>query len=735
MNECEILHVEEHEDASEKDPEAVLEQVERELKQVIQQIQILQGRKQRLTSRRDKIKDSIQQQKSAILSQRDWDRKDFPWSEELENKLQSVFGISRLRAHQLPTINATMSKVDAILIMPTGGGKSLCYQLPALISKGITLVVSPLVSLIEDQLMGLKELGVEARKLNASSTREEVNAVHFAMTDAKSPLKLLYVTPEKLAKSKRFMSKLQKMHEMGRFARLAIDEVHCCSQWGHDFRPDYKFLGIMRKMFPGTPILGLTATATSRVVNDVQKILDIQGCLILKASFNRPNLIYQVRPKSSSQKECNDEFQNLLEGEFRGQSGIIYTMTIKDAEELAKDLRARGIKVAPYHAQLEPEARTQIHRRWVENKYQVVVATIAFGMGIDKPDVRFVIHHCISKSMENFYQESGRAGRDGKPAKCIVFWRFADLSRQSTMVFTEQTGLENLYGLISYCIDSHRCRRNMIAEHFDERWEASDCMGMCDHCREPREKKKVDLTKYGQQLVDILTNAASLKERLTGPKLVDVLLGKGPTKLRVKGPAEKELNRERAENLVAFLLIDGFLKEDFHFTPYSTISYIVAGPKAEAGIAPSPMVIAGIRKVISDPKGPSLDLKGVEKTTKDLSQKSEQSVKETKGESESKSSKSKVSRSNNKERASGTNNHTSKSSSSKTSTTKREPSESHKSSSNTSAKRKRTPKDSDSGSDSDFNVNFELNSSDSEGPSTSKRNRVITIDSSEDGED
>ncbi|XP_037793066.1 ATP-dependent DNA helicase Q1-like [Penaeus monodon] len=729
MDECEILHVEEHEGNSEKDPEATLEQVERELKRVIQQIQILQGRKQMLTSKRDKIKDSIQQRKSAKLAQRDWDRKDFPWSEELKEKLQSVFKIPKLRAHQLPTMNATMSKVDAILIMPTGGGKSLCYQLPALVTKGVTLVVSPLVSLIEDQLMGLKELGVEAKMLNASCTKEEVNAVHFAMTDPKSPLKLLYVTPEKLAKSKRFMAKLQKMHEMGRFARLAIDEVHCCSQWGHDFRPDYKFLGIMRKMFPGTPILGLTATATSRVVNDVQKILDIQGCLLLKASFNRPNLIYQVRQKSSSQKECNDEIQNLLEGEFRGQSGIIYTMTIKDAEELAKDLRARGIKVAPYHAQLEPEARTQIHRRWVENKYQLVVATIAFGMGIDKPDVRFVIHHCISKSMENFYQESGRAGRDGKPAKCIIFWRFADLSRQSTMVFTEQTGLENLYGLISYCIDTYRCRRNIIAEHFDERWEASDCRGMCDHCQDPREVKKVDVTKYGEQLVHILTNAASLKERLTGPKLVDALLGKGPTKLRVKGPAEKELNRERAESLIAFLLIDGFLKEDFHFTPYSTISYIVAGPKAEAGIPPSPMEIAGIRKSISDPQGPSLDLKGAGKTNKDLFSKS---VKGTKSESESKNSKTKGSSGSiHKEHASDTYNHTG---SSKSTSSKQKPSENSKSSNGTSGKRKRIQKDSDSSSESD--VNFELNSSDSEGPSTSdnKKKRVITIDSSEDSD-
>ncbi|XP_071532180.1 ATP-dependent DNA helicase Q1-like isoform X2 [Panulirus ornatus] len=505
-----------------QDPETALKQVEQEVKSITQQIQILEGHKQKLLAKRDKLKDAIQQQRSAELAERDWEREDFSWSKELETIQKNVFKIPTLRAHQLPTINATMSGIDCILIMPTGGGKSLCYQLPALVSKGVTLVVSPLVSLMEDQLMGLKARGIQAKMLCAASTKEEVNDVHFDMTNSKSQLKLLYVTPEKLAKSKRFMAKLQKMHQMGRFVRLAIDEVHCCSQWGHDFRPDYKFLGIMRKMFSGTPILGLTATATSKVIQDIQKILDIQGCLVLKASFNRPNLFYEA-----------------------------------------------------------------------------VVATIAFGMGIDKPDVRFVIHHCISKSMENFYQESGRAGRDGKLAKCIIFWRFADLTRQSTMVFTEQTGLENLYGLISYCLDSHRCRRNIIAEHFDERWETADCQSMCDHCRTPRETKNLDTTKYGEHILMILTKATSMDQKLTGQKLIDLFMGKGPTKLRIKEATAAGLSRDRAENIVAFFLVDGFLREDFHFTPYNTISYIVPGPKAESGLSPSSLVVGGIRKLSS----------------------------------------------------------------------------------------------------------------------------------------
>ncbi|XP_063841072.1 ATP-dependent DNA helicase Q1-like isoform X1 [Scylla paramamosain] len=595
MDECEVLEVKET--FASHDPATELKKVELAIKKITQEIQLLQGHKQQLISKRDKLKDAIQQNKSAQLAQKDWDRKDFPWSKELQNIQESIFKIPRLRAHQLPTINATLSGVDCILIMPTGGGKSLCYQLPAHVSKGVTLVVSPLVSLMEDQIMGLKALNIEAQMLSASSGREQVNGVHADMTNPNSTLKLLYVTPEKLSKSKRFMTKLQKMHQMGRFARLAIDEVHCCSQWGHDFRPDYKFLGIMKKMFPGTPILGLTATATSRVIQDVQKILDIQGCLILKASFNRPNLFYEVRPKPSSHEECVRQIQHMLQKEFQGQSGIIYTMTIKDSEQLASDLRSHGLRVAPYHAQLDADVRSRVHTKWVKNEYQAVIATIAFGMGIDKPDVRYVIHHCISKSMENFYQESGRAGRDGEPAKCIIFWRFGDLARQSTMVFTEQTGLENLYGLIAYCLDGVRCRRNLIAEHFDEAWETSDCAGMCDHCKIPQEVKMMELGDYGQKLLLILEKSSSMDQRLTGQKLVDLFLGKGSTKQRVQGATAIGLPRETAENIVAYLLVDGFLKEDFHFTPYSTLSYIVPGPKAEAGIKPSPMAVGGSRKL------------------------------------------------------------------------------------------------------------------------------------------
>ncbi|XP_018020703.1 ATP-dependent DNA helicase Q1 isoform X2 [Hyalella azteca] len=594
-NDCIIIA----EEQGYSDPKTAVKSIDAALKKIDKEIQVLQDRRTVLQRRKAKLQDALQQQQSAELAQQDWQQEKYPWSSELRRQLSTSFGISELRPHQLPTMNATLSGTNCILIMPTGGGKSLCYQLPALLSKGVTLVVSPLVSLIEDQLLGLQRRGIKAASLTATSSKEDVACVMTGLTDAAWPCKLLYVTPEKLAKSKRLMARLQKAHQASRLARVAIDEVHCCSQWGHDFRPDYKFLGVLRQTFPGVPLLGLTATATARVVADVLKILNIPDCLVLKASFNRPNLYYEVREKSAVVKDSVQEIAELLQTRYRSQSGIIYTTTIKETLDLVADLRALGLKVAPYHGQMEADVRSKVHRKWTSNEYQAVVATIAFGMGIDKPDVRFVIHNSVSKSMENFYQESGRAGRDGAPADCLLFWRFGDMFKQSTMVFTEQTGLEKFYDVLAYCIDAARCRRMLLSEHFGERWNAAQCDGQCDHCRRPRETKQVDLTEHLQQLSAIITHAAASDQRLTGQKLLDAWLGKGATNLRVKSATNSKLTRTFAETVVVHLLLDMCLKEDFHFTPYSTLSYIVLGPKAEAGLPPSPLIVAGARKSLS----------------------------------------------------------------------------------------------------------------------------------------
>ncbi|XP_011139725.1 ATP-dependent DNA helicase Q1 [Harpegnathos saltator] len=559
--------------------------IDYELQQIETELQKLEDRKKILTQRKEKLRDDALLKKSFSLSKKNWNNEDFEWSTKLKKALKTTFKIEKLRDLQLPTMNAIMSNEDVILIMPTGGGKSLCYQLPAVISKGVTIVVSPLVSLMEDQLHGLRRFNVKATMLCAKADKDSVKMTMNALVDKTTDLKLIYVTPEYMAKSNRFMSKLQKAYELQNLACFAIDEVHCCSQWGHDFRPDYKFLGVLKSMFPSISLLGLTATAPAKIIVDVQKMLDISGCLVLRASFNRPNLFYEVRRKPSDKDTCLTMIENLLKNRFAGKSGIIYTTTIKDAEQLTTDLRQKGIKIGCYHAMLEAEYRSEVYSKWISGKYQAVVATIAFGLGIDKPDVRFVIHHCISKSMENFYQESGRAGRDGKKSVCIVLYRLADVFKLSTMVFQDKVGLQNLYKVLTYCLDQVSCRRSLIATHFEETWDKSDCVEMCDHCRKPGVVKDTDVAYYCRQLYQIMTKAVQNETRLTALKLVDAWYGKGATTLRVANVPVPKFTRETGEAIVGHLLANGYLQEDFHFSAYSTISYLKRGPKS--GLAAS----------------------------------------------------------------------------------------------------------------------------------------------------
>ncbi|TRY68473.1 hypothetical protein TCAL_09653 [Tigriopus californicus] len=564
--------------------EDTIESLENELSLVDGQIASLQERRAQLLRQKNNLIQAQENFRRAQLQNFNWESQDFAWSKKLTSTLQDIFDINFYRPHQLSCMNALLSKHDVMLIMPTGGGKSLCFQLPALMASGLTLVVSPLVALMEDQVMALKRKKINAEMLCADTPRAEVTRILNSMIDPASEMKLLYVTPEKLAKSKRFMAKLQNAYKRGLFSHLAIDEVHCCSQWGHDFRPDYKFLGVMKSLFPKVPILGLTATATSTVTEDTQKILNLKDCLVFKAAFNRANLFYEVRAKPSNTEDCIRELVQMLSEEFRNQSGIIYTLTIKDVETLAKDLKTQGIKAAPYHASLEAKQRSQTHRKWLSAEIQVVVATIAFGMGIDKPNVRFVIHHSISKSMENFYQESGRAGRDDQPAKCIAYYKFSDIFRISTMVFTEQTGLEKLYGIVAYCNNLDRCRRSIIADHFGEVWERADCNGMCDICQNQDNQTDLeDVGVYVEAVVQILDQAATTDSKMTALKLVNALLGRGEGKFKVLGWKPKDLSTDKAERIISKMLLEGYLKEDFAFTPYSTISYIILGRRTIQG--------------------------------------------------------------------------------------------------------------------------------------------------------
>ena len=313
-----------------------VETLQKQLEDVTAQLNSIQEEIDHLLGQQE----TLQQQKTSLISQLDelargqtrhynelqqdsekFETETFVWSSQVQHVLENSFRLKKFRPMQLSCVNATLAKYDVILVMPTGGGKSLCYQLPALIDEGFSLVISPLVSLMQDQMMSLDQLGIVSRTLNAHSSKEDVKSVHSMMISKPSTLKLLFVTPEKLAKSKQFMSKLQKANDMKLVSRIVIDEIHCTSQWGHDFRPDYKFLGILKRQFPAIPLLGLTATATDKVLEDIKKILSLRNCLVFKTSYNRPNLFYEVISKPTSHKAQLEEIVSIIKRRFKDQSG------------------------------------------------------------------------------------------------------------------------------------------------------------------------------------------------------------------------------------------------------------------------------------------------------------------------------------------------------------------------------------------------------------------------------
>ncbi|XP_051889615.1 ATP-dependent DNA helicase Q1 [Pristis pectinata] len=556
--------------------------LEIQIQELVEKQQALQERKQRLNKKIKKLTGDYEAGSSTApgASAEDWDKKDFPWSQKVGKTLKDVFKLQSFRPLQLQAINVTMAGKDLFLIMPTGGGKSLCYELPAVCSTGFTLVICPLISLMEDQLMILEQLNIPSTMVNSNSTKEHVKWVHDEMLNKSSKLKLLYVTPEKIAKSKVFMSKLEKAYQAGCLTRIAVDEVHCCSQWGHDFRPDYKSLGILKRQFPNVPLMGLTATATSDILEDVKKILCVPKGLTFTASFNRPNLFYEIRQKPSSFEACIEDMVRIINSRYKGESGIIYCFSQKDTEQVTMSLQKLGIAAGCYHANMEATAKSKVHKDWSLNIIKVVVATVAFGMGIDKADVRFVFHQSLSKSMENYYQESGRAGRDDLKADCILYYGFMDIFRQSTMVVMENVGQQKLYEMVAYCQDSRRCRRVQIAQHFDEVWESTKCNKMCDNCNCEASLEKIDITGYSSDLIKILKHAEQLEEKLTPLKLIEAWNGKGPSKLRLSSVSPPNLSRHEMEDVIVHLLLQEYLKEEFSFTAFATISYLKVAPKA-----------------------------------------------------------------------------------------------------------------------------------------------------------
>ncbi|HEV8632860.1 MAG TPA: DNA helicase RecQ [Chloroflexota bacterium] len=425
--------------------------------------------------------------------------------------LKRVFGYDAFRPLQGEIVRAILEGRDAFVLMPTGGGKSLCYQLPALLFDGLTVVVSPLIALMKDQVDRLQALGVPATFINSSLDPAEARARAAAV--ARGEVKLLYVAPERLV----LPGFLQLLERVGP-AFFAVDEAHCISEWGHDFRPEYRELKQLRARFPDTPLAAFTATATARVQADIVDQLGLEGAAHFRGRFDRPNLFYAVRPKRGAYEQLKTYLR------LRPGAGIVYCGSRATTESVAERLRADRFDALAYHAGLEPDERRRRQEAFARDDVRVVVATIAFGMGIDKPDVRFVIHYDLPKNLESYYQEGGRAGRDGDPSECILFYSYADAVKLQTFVqertspTERQAAAEGLRKMVDWA-ESTTCRRRALLAYFDEEPSgmADPC---CDRCLQP-----VELVDYTVPVQMFLSCAKRVGERFGVAHLLDVLRG------------------------------------------------------------------------------------------------------------------------------------------------------------------------------------------------------------------
>ncbi|KAG2805584.1 hypothetical protein PC111_g17739 [Phytophthora cactorum] len=471
----------------------------------------------------EQIEDDAAAAKNTEKAAPDW-KAQFQWTEQIHTLLTDTFHLPGFRSVQEEVINATLSKQDVFVVMRSGGGKSLCYQLPALFdgNAGFTVVISPLISLIQDQVMLFNDIAGEgsACKLSGEQSRGEASAIYKSLLASDSSLKILLITPEKLIKSKLLMSRLEKAYQTERLKRFVIDEAHCCSQWGHDFRSDYSKLGILKRQFPKVPILALTATATPRLAKDVKAILEIQNCVSFRTSFLRNNLHYEVMEKPAKDATAMDSLVRLVKSFSSSDTGIVYCLTRKETE-------------------------------------QVVVATIAFGLGINKPDVRFVIHFTLSKSIEGYYQESGRA---------------------------EVGGMLSMRSMIKYCEELSQCRQSSMAAYFGEAFESTTiCGGVCDNCkRDINTEDTIDLSEHSKALISITEDAKKLERRLTLKQLIDEFTSrKFAQEWTDLNPTIASISRSVCDTLVINLLLSNVLQPEISYTAYNTICYLVPGPRAQ----------------------------------------------------------------------------------------------------------------------------------------------------------
>ncbi|WRT64897.1 uncharacterized protein IL334_001836 [Kwoniella shivajii] len=558
----------------------------------------------------------------------DYQSSNFIFAPQVMQNLKNTFHLNHFRLCQEGVINAAVDGRDIVCVMPTGGGKSLTYQLPAVMGRGLTVVISPLLALIWDQVRGLKELGVECVMMTGATSTSEQNEIYERMRNGSSTgnkeIRLCYVTPEKVSKSKRLISTLEKLNEGGRLRRFVIDEAHCCSQLGHDFRPDYKKLSMLKTLFPRVPIQAVTATLSSKTLPDLLKILRLgpitdgraaksTGTVFFSAPLFRPNLHYKVLPKPSNAKSAIAAMGAWIQKNHPGQSGIIYCLSKKDTETVAEELRewSNGdIKTGIYHAGIGDYEKERIHVGWRQGKVNVICATIAFGLGIDKGDVRY-----MSKSLEGYYQETGRAGRDGQDSDCVLFYRGQDAARLSSLTYGDVDGSSKLQEMLRFAQDLRTCRKVAFAKYFSasahlsaSAWDAPDSLssssgstsscGICDNCLRPADSIITkDVTIETWKILKVAQAVERDGGRVTLANLADLVRGLGGGLFGVVGGGEgkkgkRKLNGEKEkvdleevggkitmskddiEALLTHLILLGYLSDSYHATAFSVNVYI-----------------------------------------------------------------------------------------------------------------------------------------------------------------
>ncbi|GJE97049.1 ATP-dependent DNA helicase-like protein [Phanerochaete sordida] len=547
-----------------------------------------------------------------------------PFYGDLVRTLQNVFGLKSFRKNQLEACTDSMQGRDVFVLMPTGGGKSLCFQLPAVVKNkqmdGVTVVICPLVALMQDQVSALQKRGVKVASFDSTQSAQEANKMHQMLRTPGSRPALLYVTPEKLEKSQRLISDVMALYKEGLLVRFVADEAHCIITWGRDFRGSYNDFTWIRDRYPDVPVIALTATVNKQGIIDIIARLRMRNCSQYTSSFNRPNLYYDIRPRPAKMTALYTEIIAAINQRYRGETGIIYCSSKIKCQELAQELRRAKIKADYFHAEISGSEKQRIVDGWQAGHIKVVVATIAFGMGIDKPDVRFVFHTAIPNSLCDYYQETGRAGRDGKPSDCILYYAWADAAWKMRRAREEalekgdaslaEHAVEHVTRVVQYCMNAVDCRRKQVLAFFDEPFDPKKCNNMCDNCKNEAPVTTLDITALAINFVKLVQQAQQKNIRAARGTLTKAFYGKMDRATQDRGFEQlagfgagaeaAKANRDLPERLHDLLVAQGILmtKAEGNGRSGYAQDYTYAGPKAPAFLRNRPTLTIGFRAKI-----------------------------------------------------------------------------------------------------------------------------------------